>query len=287
MAFSPFAKTWGTFKPPPGCRLDRAHELSAQLSDCLLLNEAGGTKLVNLAGADGSLSAGSGTAGWGTTRLGPGAVIGGGGSLSLPRLGNYAGQDATIRIVHAPSSWAAYTSLPDLANYSVGQGGREFSLFFDTNGNINYIGFGGNTPPLSGGGANTSMSAGGVYDFVFTRSPSSGVGTSYVNGKLMGTINAGNATTQTTTAAAIGTGDSGGGSNYNGAIVLFQGWIGRALNAAEVASLYAQPYQMLLPAASRYYSIPSPAAGRRFPPVGAGVLGAGPGIVLGGRAWTH
>lgn len=245
---------------PPTPRLQRHHPLARGLVIDLCLGDTNGTRWRNLAtpNAYGVTPASLGVAGGSPVVVGgpygPAIYCTGGASVMVPDFGNLAAGDFTVRIIHRPRTWSAndYVTLFDKGS---GANTREMAIFVDRNGNVHYATIGGidSIPSVS-----TAMAAGGLYDFVLTRSGT--VCTSYVDGIARGTF--GNDGTSATPASfSLGGNPSGSGSLYDGDYHLFQVWAGRCLSPAEILTL-AGPDKFVLerPVAPRVSLRPSVAA---------------------------
>lgn len=250
---------WG-IKPPRGAQLDRSHPHAAGLFDLLLYNEGGGPP-ANLA-APGAASAISGSPTWEATTSGfglkaaPGSVgTGGSGSCAtVPDHGNLAAGDFAVRVVfRLDAAWPnTYTGLVEKKAT-----GREFAVFINTSGNIQYVGIGG--ADTDSVGIATGMTAvGAVYDLVIVRKGSAL--TAYVNGVSAGTAAASFAATAAAAGAVTYVGGQGGGNANPGVTVIdYRTWL-RAPAAAEVSSWAAHSYGPILPPTTRRF-LPPPAGG--------------------------
>ena len=214
---------------PPTPLLQRGRSLARGLTIDLPFGDTGGSRWVNLAtpGANGYAS-GSPTIVGGP--YGPATYCTGGSSVLVPDLGNIAAGDFSIRVIHRPRSWSAgdYVTLFDKGGSAAT---RELSLFIDRNGNIDYQGIGASDTSAT---APTAMVAGGLYDFVLTRSGNTC--TAYVDGYARGSFTSGGVVAGPYP-LSLGGNPSGGGNTYDGEYHLFQAWVGRCLSPSEVSRL--------------------------------------------------
>ena len=262
MPTSPQLSGNGFQAKPPTPAFQPQHRLARRLVACLGFAERAGGRWANVAtpGRDGS-AAGAPT--FLSGPLGPATYCTGGSAVLVPDLGNIAAGDFSVRVAHRPRSWNAgdYATLLDKG---FGTSSRELSVFVDHNGNIDYATIGGTDAALV---VPTGMVAGGLYDFVLTRSGDTC--TIYVDGLARGTFaNAGS--TAAPSPLSLGGNPSGGGHTYDGEYHLFQLWQGRCLSATEVRELHGPDLFALLRSRNRSAamsaSLPPPvAAWRDFP----------------------
>lgn len=144
--------------------------------------------------------------------------------------------DFAIRIVLTPVTWpGAFTTILD-------QTSRQASFFVDTSGNISYA------SAITIGTPATGMVVGKRWDFVVTRNTlnaTAGTTDTYVNGKLLGTVDV-SGTLAFTQAFKFGTNPSTGGSNADAIYEQVQLW-SRGLRHHEVQQLYVEPFAWMLP----------------------------------------
>jgi hypothetical protein len=215
---------------PPFPRLNHGHPLAQGLYDGLPFAEGSGPpyalgrnpRQTTLAGAP----AWTGTpAGWGL-----GCASGAAARLALPygiSVGSF-----TLRLVFFPRSWPAnFTALVDSSP-------RDLSLFVDSSGVIDFAGAGFTAAVNSG----HAMTAGSLWDLVYSRDVVAGTGSTYLNGALVGGPGVHTGDNGSATQVDFGDNPSGGGALPDCVYVLWEAWRGRALTAAEVAKLNADTF---------------------------------------------
>lgn len=233
------SRSRGLLPPAALPAIDRRDPINADLIDDIIW-PAGAGPALNLAAPQAPIAV-SGAVASGYTAQGPGGATSGGAYYAIPDHVNYAAGDLTCRVLVYVNSWpAAYTTLVDKGTGS--DPNRELSIFFDTNGSLNYLSIGG-----FGGAAviPTDMTAGFLWDFVLIRTLSSGTVQCYANGKLAGSVTGYSATAAVSSVTALGANVSTGGVNGSFVYLRAQTW-NRVLSAAEIARLYAEPWAGLL-----------------------------------------
>lgn len=247
-----------SIKPQIGTRVDYGNPLSNDLWMCYQFNEAGGTEVLDAGNMNAGILSftGSPTPEW--TQLGV-QVGNGKGHLRNNKTvitpANPIAGSHTLRVIHRPRTWpSSFTCLIDLYDSIAG---RVLTVFFNTSGNLNYYCIGGSesgngTPP------DYDQAVGKVSDFVwvFERGDRTDGGIVtykhyfYVDGVLKQGASGGSGSIvgvgwpATGHDLGIGLNLSGGGANYDGEIILVQGWA-RGLQAWEVRDLHTSPYAVM------------------------------------------
>lgn len=236
------APKWAT-KPPFGVEVDPSHPRAQGLFVALPLNENAGTPRHGYGRALPYPLGFTSSPTWGLRTPGPGLVVSGGSALTIAgALGfDYTQADFSGRCIVYVNSWSSFATLWDKGTL-----GRQCSIFFNTSGDINFLGINENgaDPAIS-----TGMTAGKVWDFFFTRDLASGKFIAYVNG-----VAKGSATKTGTNSAAErqswGANPTGGGASFDGTYFLIEVWT-RALSASEVAEEYLNPWGKYRPQTPR------------------------------------
>ncbi len=221
---------------PASPSLQVGNSLSTGLVVGLMLGEGSGSTSTDLTG-NGHDATLSGGASWTTDAAGNAVACTGGGALDVTLPAVASGDDFTLCIIHKPTTWpGGFTLLVD-------DSGRVWSDFFDTGGSRSFYG------TLQAIGGHEAMSAGTLWQFVYTREATMGGGGStgivYANGSQTDT-GAGGLGAATSHAVSFGANPSGGGSTYDGLYDAIYLW-NRALSGADVTSLQSDPYQMFRP----------------------------------------
>jgi hypothetical protein len=170
--------------------------------------------------------------------LGPSAYSSGGTTTTIPDRGNIAAGDFTTHMLFRPRSWTGDFSVLAEKGTSSSENGREFGIFFDTSGNVNFTHVGHNTYFAT---ISTGLTPGRIWSLTLTRT-----GTTlqyYVNGAPIGSTfslnGAGtNAVSTGLSLSAATTGSPNGDIDW----ILFQLWRGRCLTAAQVATVAGDPF---------------------------------------------
>jgi hypothetical protein len=245
---------------PYSPRIQWSHPLSAGLWHCTAFpsGPAGAFDLANTGSA--ALSTTAVAAG---TPVGTSAYAAGGNNVLLPNRGNLAAGDFTLHALFRPRSWASDFSVLVEKGTSSSEAGREFGIFFDTSGNVNFTHVGQNTFFATRA---TGLTTWRVWSLVLTRT-----GTTlqyYVNGEPAGATfslnGAGTGAVATNLSlSASTTGSPHGDIDW----LLFQFWRGRTLSASEVRLLSSDPFGLLRPKhriRTLYGGVPAPppASGR-------------------------
>ena len=221
-------------------KIDWSHPLSRGMTDCLVWNAGGSTPPQNLASPS-AITTLTGSPIDAMTVAGPAGAVVSNVGYNIPDHLNYATGDVTIRLLFKPVSWpGGFTILFDKGTVST----REFSLFFDTSGNVQYVGLGGNSDSVA---ASTALTPGTVWDLVMQRS-----GTTlkfYVNGVFISNDHTTGWSSNTASGGNLGFGinPSGGGTKPDAQYITTQIW-NRALDPSEISLLYSDPYCFLVPA---------------------------------------
>lgn len=256
-------------KPPIGSFLDFNNPYTRLMNDCILFNENGGNNFANLFDPAGAGITYGPDVGWvddyyykGVQNYNTSSVfIGGGRSCHFANNSN----PFTIRCIFKfnsfPSTNNALFARFNASSKSIANR-LEFSLMFNSSGNISYYNIGSTTSRAGDNTWSIGLQAGVVYDLVWVVNGTTIV--LYVDGVLAcpsGTsvwrTAAGNslgAYDSTATVQPISLGGSDDGStlinNSANTYYLFQSWIGRALTQNEVLELYNEPFNVIAPGRS-------------------------------------
>ena len=231
-------------------KIDWSHPLSRGMTDCLVWNAGGSTPPQNLASPS-AITTLTGSPIDAMTVAGPAGAVVSNVGYNIPDHLNYATGDVTIRLLFKPVSWpGGFTILFDKGTVST----REFSLFFDTSGNVQYVGLGGNSDSVA---ASTALTPGTVWDLVMQRS-----GTTlkfYVNGVFISNDHTTGWSSNTASGGNLGFGinPSGGGTKPDAQYITTQIW-NRALDPSEISLLYSDPYCFLVPAEGEMPALQAP-----------------------------
>lgn len=239
--------------PPTAAQVDRSHPLAQQLKTCFVMTERAGLPR-DMRGVSGA--AFDGTPVWATTPGGVGLVTtGGSGVHSLDTSYNISAADFTVRVLHRPNSWGAFTALFEKGVSSSGlDTARELSIFCSATAvSFLVIGQSSQSSPFT-----VAQTVGKVCDLVMVRR--NGNLTLYLNGVQQGTALSAAVGAVSGSSVYLGKNISGGGTHYDGTYYGAQLWT-RALTADEVQRLAAHPHAFLqAPAARQWASAVTPAA---------------------------
>jgi hypothetical protein len=226
-------------KPPQGTPLDPTNTSNVGLQLCLTFNEGSGPPIDVQYSSLATEVTGLPT--WTNSIYGPALTVSGSNYIASPFRGNgWNNSPWSIRIIHNPNWISSFTTLVD---GGVSSSQRDMSFFFDTSGNLDFYGVGG-----QGAGATasiaTAMSSGSWWDLVIAGDGlSSGIINFYVNGVNKGSLTSVNQTGTAFQPLNFGFNSSSGGTSYTGQYALIQYWT-RTLAAPEIASLHTNPWHI-------------------------------------------
>lgn len=246
-------KTGRWTKPPINAELDSAHPLYRKMRDCVLFNEQAGTFYKNILKPQNNGTFTNGSPLWTNTKHYTGITST---TTNRPHIKcvdsvNYMAGDFTLRILFSP------VNLPNIFSCLISKRAatdREFCMFFNTSGHLQYYSIGGGPQRIWGSSALTvGLQANRLYDMVLTGVKASDSLALYLNGSLI-LDNAGLPTSGTngwsdggtTNVIGLGTDPQSAPSNFgNFTFYGFNSWVGRALSASEVKELYNNPFSFV------------------------------------------
>lgn len=266
---------WGDprVKPPFGsAEIDWGHPLATDLHDCVLLNEGGGTAVINLGpgGTPGSLVSVSGGLWPAWSGSVEGLAVKPGSQTSttkseirVPSHGGFTGQlPAAMRIRVIPNVYASnYNMLAEKGTTSPASD-AEFGIYINATGSaFSWIYFGGGAGVALSGG---SVTVGRVHDIVCTRD-SVGLISVYLDGQFI--------VSKTLTGVLVspnnwrlGNSTMGGTLGAEMTYLVLQSWR-RSLTPTEVLGLWTEPYAFLRPILRRRYFVPAAVAANTAGPL--------------------
>lgn len=249
-------------KPPLNVQIDYNNPYTKYMTDCMFFTEGGGRYYKNLIDPKAYGNSIGADSTWENNRNFPGVVTAQNGYVAIGngRSTNYANNTTpcTFRCLFkfnslANSNNCLYCKYGD-ANPSSNRP-LEFSMFFNSAGNIPNYSIGTSTARAGFSAQSTNLIVNKVYDLVWSIAGTTMVlyldGNVLVPNNLM-TTNWGNSTTTFTAPGstnAVMLGNDPTNSNNFGAntYYLFQTWVGRALSQVEIRELYNNPFNVAAP----------------------------------------